>query len=177
MSDARGKEPSGACASQEKLLEGRHFPAKEHEKLKSLLQEGLVEAFRQEAGEAYTLSGYVVEGNRIGRTLGYPTANLSMDGLHLPRFGVYAVKVEVMDGPHAGLRDGVASLGVRPMFGENAPNLEVHVFDFSGDLYGAHLSVALVDFLRGEEKFDSVEALISQMDADSARARKILANA
>jgi riboflavin kinase/FMN adenylyltransferase len=100
-----------------------------------------------------------------------------MDGLHLPRFGVYAVKGAVMDGAHVGFHDGVASLGVRPMFGENAPNLEVHLFDFTGDLYGAHLSVALVDFLRGEEKFDSVEALITQMDADSARAREILADA
>jgi riboflavin kinase / FMN adenylyltransferase len=82
-----------------------------------------------------------------------------------------------MDGPHAGLHDGVASIGVRPMFGENAPNLEVYLFDFAGDLYGAHLSVALVAFLRGEEKFDSLDALIAQMDADSARARTLLADA
>ena len=72
-------------------------------------------------------------------------------------------------------RSGVASMGVRPMFGENTPNLETFLFDFTGDLYGATLSVALVEYLRGEEKFDSLEALIHQMDADSAASREILA--
>jgi len=66
-------------------------------------------------------------------------------------------------------------MGVRPMFGENRPNLETFLFDFSGDLYGAPLSIALVEYLRGEEKFDGLDALITQMDADSARARAILA--
>ena len=69
---------------------------------------------------------------------------------------------------------GVASLGVRPMFGENHPNLEVHLFDFNGDLYGEHLSVALVEYLRPEMKFDGLQALIDQMDRDSAQARAIL---
>ena len=83
--------------------------------------------------------------------------------------------VDVLEGPHKGTYHGVASLGVRPMFGENRPNLETFLFDFSGDLYGTPLSIALVEHLRGEEKFDSLEALITQMDADSARARAILA--
>jgi riboflavin kinase/FMN adenylyltransferase len=100
---------------------------------------------------------------------------MSIDGLHPPKFGVYAVLVDVRDGPHAGSYHGVASMGVRPMFGENRPNLETFLFDFSGDLYGATLSIGLVDYLRGEERFDSLEALIAQMDADSAKARTILA--
>ncbi|MEL7082172.1 MAG: riboflavin kinase, partial [Pseudomonadota bacterium] len=83
--------------------------------------------------------------------------------------------VDVLDGPHAGSYHGVASLGIRPMFGENRPNIETFIFDFSGDLYGAHLSVGLVDFLRGEAKFDSLDALIVQMDGDSAQSRAILA--
>jgi riboflavin kinase/FMN adenylyltransferase len=85
------------------------------------------------------------------------------------------VKVDVLTGPHAGAYGGAASVGVRPTFGENSANLESYLFDFAGDIYGEHLSVALVDYLRPEEKFDSVEALIAQMDADCARARAVLA--
>ena len=127
-------------------------------------------------GHWHRIEGPVIGGEQRGRKLGYPTANMSVDGLHLPAFGVYAVLFDVLDGPHAGAYHGVASLGVRPMFGVNTPNLETFVFDFSGDLYGAAVSVALVAHLRGEENFDSVEALITQMDADSATARLILAS-
>jgi len=80
----------------------------------------------------------------------------------------------VLDGPHIGSYHGVASLGVRPMFGENKPNIETFVFDFSGDPYGAQASVALVAYLRGEVNFDGLETLIKQMDTDSAEAREIL---
>ena len=106
--------------------------------------------------------------------LGYPTANMSLAGLHLPRFGVYAVLVDILTGPQAGSYQGAASLGVRPMFGVNTPNLETFLFDFKGDLYGQHLSVALVDFLRPELKFDGLPALITQMAADCDRARTLL---
>lgn len=126
-------------------------------------------------GHWHRIEGPVIGGEQRGRELGYPTANMSIDGLHPPAFGVYAVLVDVLEGPHMGQYHGVASMGVRPMFGENRPNLETFVFDFSGDLYGTPLSVALVDHLRGEENFDSLEALIAQMDRDSAQARAILA--
>ena len=126
-------------------------------------------------GHYHRIEGEVIKGDQRGRDLGYPTANMSIEGLHPPRFGVYAVSVDVRTGPHARRYDGVASLGVRPMFGVNTPNLETHIFDFSGDLYGAHISVALVDFLRDEAKFDSIDTLITQMDADSAAARRALA--
>jgi riboflavin kinase/FMN adenylyltransferase len=99
---------------------------------------------------------------------------MSLDDLHLPHLGVYAVLIDVLNGEHVGSYNGVASLGVRPMFGENKPNLETFIFDFSGDLYGATLSVALVEFMRPEIKFDSVENLIIQMDQDSGKAREIL---
>jgi len=125
-------------------------------------------------GHLHRIEGEVIRGDQRGRELGYPTANMSITGLHPPKFGVYAVKVDVLTGPHAGPYDGVASLGVRPMFGENLPNLETHVFDFKGDLYGAHLSVALVEFLRPEATFDGLEALITQMDRDSDVARRLL---
>ncbi|RBI86715.1 bifunctional riboflavin kinase/FMN adenylyltransferase [Rhodosalinus halophilus] len=125
-------------------------------------------------GHWHRIEGPVIGGEQRGRELGYPTANMSIEGLHPPRFGVYAVLVDVLDGPSAGAYHGAASLGVRPMFGENRANLETYLFDFSGDLYGAHLSVALVEFLRPEERFDSLDALIAQMDADCARARAVL---
>jgi riboflavin kinase/FMN adenylyltransferase len=125
-------------------------------------------------GHWHRIEGAVIHGEKRGRELGYPTANMSVDGLHLPRFGVYAVKVDVLTGPHMGSYRGAASLGVRPMFGENRPNLETFLFDFSGDLYGHHLSIAFVDFLRPEMKFDGLDALITQMDADCAQARRLL---
>lgn len=125
-------------------------------------------------GHWHRVEGAVLHGEKRGRELGYPTANMSVDGLHLSKLGVYAVLVDILTGPHKGSYHGVASLGVRPMFGENRPNLETFVFDFKGDLYGQHLSIALVDYLRPELKFDGLPALITQMDADSAQARAIL---
>jgi riboflavin kinase/FMN adenylyltransferase len=126
-------------------------------------------------GHWHRIEGEVLHGDKRGRDLGYPTANMSVDGLHLPKLGVYAVLVDILTGPKKGSHNGVASLGVRPMFGTNRPNLETFIFDFKGDLYGQHLSVALVDYLRPEMKFDGLPALITQMDADSAKARTILA--
>ncbi|WP_166416738.1 bifunctional riboflavin kinase/FAD synthetase [Cochlodiniinecator piscidefendens] len=125
-------------------------------------------------GHWHRIEGEVIRGDQRGRDLGFPTANMSIAGLHLPKFGVYAVKVDVLTGPHAGEYDGAASMGVRPMFGENQPNLETFIFDFKGDLYGENLSIALVDYLRPEEKFDGLDALIEQMNADCQTARKIL---
>jgi len=125
-------------------------------------------------GHWHRIEGLVIGGEQRGRQMGFPTTNMSIEGLHPPKFGVYAVLVDVLDGPHQGSYHGAASIGVRPMFGENQPNLETFIFDFSGDLYGATLSVGLVDYLRAEETFDSLEALITQMDADCTRARAIL---
>ena len=125
-------------------------------------------------GHWHRIEGPVITGEQRGRQLGYPTANMSIDRLHPPAFGVYAVLVDVLDGPHKGSYHGAASMGVRPMFGQNRPNIETFVFDFSGDLYGATLSVGLVEYLRPEEKFDTLEALIVQMDADCVRARAVL---
>lgn len=126
-------------------------------------------------GHWYRIDSAVLHGEKRGRELGYPTANMSISGLHPPRFGVYAVKVDVLTGPHRGTYDGAASLGVRPMFGRNQANLETFLLDFAADLYDAHLSVALVDFLRPEMTFDSLDALTAQMAADCAKARIILA--
>lgn len=143
-------------------------------RIREALTEGRPEDAARMLGHRHRIEGTVIRGDQRGRDLGYPTANMSIDGLHPPCFGVYAVEVDILTGPHKGEYTGVASLGVRPMFGENRPNFETHIFDFRGDLYGADLSVALVAFLRPEARFDSVDALITQMDADSAQAREIL---
>ncbi|TNF57891.1 MAG: bifunctional riboflavin kinase/FAD synthetase [Rhodobacteraceae bacterium] len=142
--------------------------------IRNALSEGRPRDAAAMLGHWHRIEGPVVGGEQRGRELGYPTANMSIAGLHPPAFGVYAVLVDVMTGPHKGSYHGAASLGVRPMFNGEVPNIETFLFDFSGDLYGATLSVALVDYLRPEAKFDSLQALIDQMDADCARARDIL---
>ena len=139
--------------------------------IRQAITEGRTRDAADMLGHWHRIDGEVLHGEKRGRELGYPTANMSITGLHPPRFGVYAVLVDV---PEQGQFHGVASIGVRPMFGENLPNLESHLFDFKGDLYGQHLSVALIAHLRDEMRFDSLEGLITQMDADSAQARAIL---
>jgi riboflavin kinase/FMN adenylyltransferase len=145
--------------------------------IREALSDGRPEEAARMLGHWHRIEGPVEHGDKRGRLLGYPTANMGLDGLHLPRFGVYAVLVDVLSGPHAGTWRGAASLGVRPMFGENRPNLETFLFDFDGDLYGTHLSVALVAFLRPERRFDGVEALVAQMEADCTQARAALERA
>ncbi|PYE82386.1 riboflavin kinase/FMN adenylyltransferase [Pseudoroseicyclus aestuarii] len=143
--------------------------------IRAALSEGRCRDAAQMLGHWHRIEGEVLHGDKRGRELGYPTANMSISGLHPPRYGVYAVKVDVLDGPHAGSYGGAASIGVRPMFETPVPHCETFLFDFTGDLYGATLSVALVDWLRPELRFDGLEALIAQMDADCVQAREILA--
>lgn len=143
--------------------------------IRQALSEGRPQDAATMLGHWHRIEGPVIGGEQRGRELGYPTANMGLDGLHLPKIGVYAVTVDVLTGAHKGSYHGAASLGVRPMFGENTPNLETFLFDFSGDLYGATLSVGLVAYLRDEVKFDGLDALITQMDADCVQARTLLA--
>ena len=145
--------------------------------IRRALADGKPELAADMLGHWHRIEGRVLHGEKRGRDLGYPTANMSLEGIMVPRFGVYAVRIDVLDGPHAGTHDAVASIGVRPMFGENRPNLEVHLFDFRGNLYGATVSVALVAWQRPELTFESVEALVRQMDSDAAEARERLAAA
>lgn len=144
--------------------------------IRTALAEGRPRDAAAMLGHWHRIEGEVLHGDKRGRDLGFPTANMGVAGLHLPKLGVYAVKVDVLTGPHQGSYNGAASLGVRPMFGENKPNLESFLFDFDGNLYGQHLSVALVDYLRPEMKFDGLDALVTQMHSDCDRARGILAH-
>ncbi len=143
--------------------------------IRKALAEGRPRDAKAMLGHWHRIDGPVIHGQKRGRDLGFPTANMSIAGLHPPKFGVYAVMVDVLSGPGAGSYHGVANLGIRPMFGDDAPNLETYLFDFQGDLYDSHLSVALIEHLRPEMKFDGVDALVAQMNADSDRARTILA--
>ena len=127
-------------------------------------------AARETGMDQDTIEGVVQHGDKRGRELGYPTANLALGDYLRPRFGIYAVRGHLPGGRTV---DGVANLGLRPQF-EPVELLEPFFFNFSGDLYGETIAVDLVSFIRPEAKFDSLATLIAQMDADSARAKAIL---
>ena len=151
------------------------------EKISSTLIRQLLKQSRpQEAarllGHAWAVEARVEHGDARGRTMGFPTANMHLGHCLAPAFGVYAVRVSILEGDRAVARhDGVANFGIRPMYQVNVPLLETHLFDFDGDLYGKYLSVELIGYIRPEAKFPSLDALIAQIGADAAKAREILA--
>jgi riboflavin kinase/FMN adenylyltransferase len=141
--------------------------------IRSALAEGQIGDATAMLGGPWFVTGEVIHGEKRGRELGYPTANIRLDNNCGLRHGIYAVRV----GLGSERIDGVASFGRRPTFDNGAPLLEIFLFDFQGDLYGQALDVAFIGFIREELKFSSVDALIRQMDDDSARARAQLATA
>lgn len=122
----------------------------------------------------FAIRGRVQHGDKLGRTIGYPTANVDMGKYLRPAYGIYAVRGRLADGR---VVDGAANIGVRPTFDPPKELLEPYFFDFAGDLYGQEIDVELIDYLRPEAKFDSLDALVAQMDADCDRARTILRGA
>jgi riboflavin kinase/FMN adenylyltransferase len=120
----------------------------------------------------FAIEGVVIHGDKRGRLLGWPTANVELGNYLRPAYGIYAVRIRLEDDSEF---DGVASLGIRPTFDPPQELLEAVLFDFDGDLYGRTIEVALHHYLRPEVKFDSVEELKVQMDADAAEARELLA--
>ncbi|HUG61686.1 MAG TPA: bifunctional riboflavin kinase/FAD synthetase [Methylomirabilota bacterium] len=140
-------------------------------RIRRALSEGDVELAAQLLGWRYGVAGRVIKGDARGRELGYPTANMALDSATELAHGIYAVRFLAPDGV---LRDGVASYGRRPTFGGGEPLLETFVFDFSGDLYDQTVLVSFYGFIRPEQRFDSVEALVARMDEDSIDARAIL---
>jgi riboflavin kinase / FMN adenylyltransferase len=141
--------------------------------IRMALAEGQIEEATAMLGGPWFVTGEVIHGEKRGRDLGYPTANIRLDKNCGLKHGIYAVRVGLGD-QHF---DGVASFGRRPTFDNGAPLLEVFLFDFKGDLYGSRLDVAFIAFLREELKFNSLDALIRQMDDDSRAARERLAAA
>ena len=125
-------------------------------------------------GRPWEIEGRVQPGDRRGRTIGFPTANLRLGSYLQPALGVYAVRAGIDRGERTAWHSGVANLGRRPTFDGTEPRLEAHLFDFTGDLYGRHLRVELVEFLRAEQRFAGIDALKAQIALDAARAREVL---
>ena len=150
------------------LLEGERVSSS---LVREALNRGDLERATRLLGRPYRMAGRVRLGKRLGRTLGYPTANLALQRKVVPLWGIFAVRVS-----GAGLAGypAVSSLGTRPTVNGTDPLLEVHLFDFDGDLYGQHLDVDFVARLRDEQKFESLDALVAQMHRDAAAARTIL---
>jgi len=145
--------------------------------IRAALTAGDVKGAAQMLGRRWAVRGKIIEGQKLGRSLGFPTANMTLGDLTAPRPGVYAVQV-LVDGDKAGDRyKGVANFGRRPTVkaGAGALLLETNLFDFSGDLYGKVLEIVFVDFIRDERKFDGLDALKAQIGADCEAARAILA--
>ena len=145
--------------------------------IRMALAEGQIEEATAMLGGPWFVSGEVIHGDKRGRDLGFPTANIRLEKNCGLKHGIYAVRVGQRGGNDQMRLDGVASFGRRPTFDNGAPLLEVFLFDFKDDLYGQTLDVAFIAFIRDELKFDNIDALVRQMNKDSVRARERLAEA
>jgi riboflavin kinase/FMN adenylyltransferase len=167
LRDMGAKKGFGVTVLDPVMREGEIFSSTS---IREALRAGWPSEAAELLGHAWEIEGVVEQGDKRGRTIGFPTANVAL-GEHLrPRFGVYAVRA-MIDGTWL---NGVANLGRRPTIGKLQENFEVHLFDFTGDLYGKSLRVALVDFIRPEMKFSGLDQLKSQIAADGQAARAIL---
>ena len=138
------------------------------------LQAGDPETAAQILGRPFAIEGVVQEGRRLGRTLGFPTANVALGEYVRPRLGIYATRTRLPDGRFL---PGASSIGENPTVGAVEARLEVHLLDFDEDIYGQTIETELIAFLRPEQAFDSVELMVRQMGADVEQARRLLAQA
>lgn len=143
-------------------------------RVRDLLRDGRPDDAAAILGHPFEIEGRVEHGDKRGRTIGFPTANVELGEYLRPRFGVYAVLAGIDEGPRTVWHKGVANLGLRPTVGGLTERLEVHLFDFDGDLYGRHLRVQLDTFIRPEMKFAGLDALKAQIAADAQAARAAL---
>ena len=141
-------------------------------RIRALLEAGDPRGAARLLTRPFAVAGTVQHGDKLGRTIGYPTANLDMGSYLRPAYGIYAVRGRLPDGR---VLDGAANLGIRPSFDPPKELLEPFFFDFSENLYGQAIEVALIEYLRPEAKFDTLDALTAQMEQDCARAKVILA--
>lgn len=142
--------------------------------IRQALKTGHVDDAAAMLGHPWYVEGPVIKGDQRGRTIGFPTANVAMSGYLVPALGVYAIKVAIVDGDHAGAYFGVANVGKRPTFDKQDILLEAHLFDFDGDIYGATVRVSFIGHIRAERKFDGLDALKAQIAADCDLARDLL---
>ena len=140
--------------------------------IREACEAGQIERATALLGRPYRMSGKIIEGEKLGKTLGFPTANVDLRRRQSPVMGIYAVRVQGLPG---GPRDGVASVGSRPTFNGSKPLLEVFLFDFDEDIYGKYIHVDFVAHLRSQKKYDLVDDLVAQMHVDADNARSILA--
>lgn len=181
-----GKDRSGTAASLESLGEPLGIATRavagvsdedgpiSSSRIRAALQAGDCETAARLLTRPFAIRGTVQHGDKLGRTIGYPTANLPLGSYLRPRYGIYAVTGRLPDGR---VLQGAANLGIRPTFDPPKELLEQYFFDFSGDLYGQDIEVAFYHFLRPEAKFDSLDALTEQMERDCNEARRLLASA
>jgi len=141
-------------------------------RIREALREGDPQLAAQLLSRPFAIRGIVEHGDKRGRTIGYPTANLSVENYLRPRYGVYAVTGKIL--ATGQVLKGAANIGIRPQFEPPKELLEPYFFDFSGDLYGQEIEVAFHHFLRGEAKFDNLEGLMAQMEKDCDEARRLL---
>ena len=179
-----GKDRAGDLATLRALGAQLGFEASEIEpvsldgervsstRIRKALSDGDFATVTRLLGRPYAIDGKVVHGKQLGRTLGFPTANLRFAGKRPPLSGIFATRVHGV-GPQS--RASVSSFGTRPTVDGSEPLLEAHLFDFDGDLYGRRIGVEFVAKLRDEEKFDDLPALVAQMQRDAMQARDILA--
>lgn len=140
-------------------------------RIRAALEDGDIKRANMLLGRPWKVRGHVAKGAQLGRTLGYPTANIKLHPATQLRHGIYAVRLTRENGKSF---DGVASYGKRPTFDNGAPLLETFIFDFSEDIYDEFIAVELIGWIRPEEKFASAEALVAQMNIDSQKAKEIL---
>ena len=144
-------------------------------RIRKFLSDGNPRAARSLLGRNYEIQGTVSQGEQRGRKIGFPTANIELNDGIRTAIGVYAIKARVDRGPNTVWHDGVANLGYRPTFNGRKFVLETHLFDFNENIYGSDLRVALIDFMRSEQKFDGIEALTIQIKKDVTQSKSILA--
>jgi len=143
-------------------------------RIRKFLLDGNPRAAGNLLGRNYEIEGIVSQGDQRGRKIGFPTANIKLDDHMRIANGVYAIKARIDRGPDTVWHDGVANLGYRPTFNGSQCVLETHLFDFDEDIYDAYLRVALIDFIRPEQKFDGVEGLTVQIKKDISQSKSIL---
>ncbi len=143
-------------------------------RIRERLREGDVRGAARMLGRPYTLEGRVIHGDHMGKALGCPTANLRLPNELVPKEGIYAVRVTVLKTEGSLTRDGIVYIGTKPTFSPREIQIEVNLFDYADDLYGRHLWVTFVDWVRGDEKFSNSEALVKQMGEDIHKAKTLL---
>ena len=143
--------------------------------IRDFIKKGKIKEANNFLGHDWSVSGTVITGDKRGRLIGFPTANISTEKYIYPKFGVYAVKVTFISGQHKGkVKSGIANFGLRPTFGKKTAVLEVHLFSFKLNIYKTALKVSFVDYVRPEKKFLGIESLKNQIDKDIIKTKKIL---